>query len=248
MKPRHLGRLAMLTALAFGVGCYDGQPRRWPTDLPSPAPPSPPPDNSIHFERGGYPNSWEAVGLTRATLTDHTFGVYVHTRIAEWSGVPIIWKATGSGASIVPTDDTTTARGRSEATLTLGPEEGAGYSVTATAPTLPGAPELTFKATAVSQMVAVRDLADGGFVPANVTVISGHWVGWRYDSSEEDAHNVIFEDDPTRPVSSGDLWDLWAGSLYHTRLFAGSPRTIRYRCTYHSTDFVSGEVGTVTVK
>ena len=113
---------------------------------------------------------------------------------------------------------------------------------------LPGAQQLTFTASAVTLMVGARDFGDGGFVPASVTVPAGRSVGWRYESGDGDVHDVTFEDDPTRPVSSGDLWDLWAGRRYHSRLFEGPPRTIRYRCKYHSTNFADGEVGTVTVK
>jgi plastocyanin len=201
---------------------------------------------TIGLVANGYPNSWEAVGVGGTTLSDHTFGVSTHDGISPVSGVQIVWVVSGIGGSVTPATDTT-REGRSTATLTLGPEEGA-YTLTATAPTIRGAPQLTFNATAVTLMVGARDLGDGGFVPASVTVPAGRSVGWRYESGEGDIHNITFEDDPTRPVSSGDLWDLWSGRRYHSRLFEGSPRTIRYRCKYHSTSFVDGEVGTVTVK
>ena len=236
----NLVALALLTLLA----ACQGDSVRLPTaPQAQPAPVAP---RVIHFEPIGYPNYWEVVGIVGTTISDNPFGVLVHDGKSVLSGVQVIWSVTGSGGSVSPTNDAT-KDGRSDATLTLGPEEGR-YTVTATAPTLPGAPQLTFKGTGVTLMVEVRDLVEGGFVPANVTIPAGRSVGWRYASGDEVAHNVVFEDDPTRPVSSGDMWDLWAGSRYHSRLFAGSPRTIRYRCTYHSTSFVAGEVGTVTVK
>jgi plastocyanin len=238
--------LAGLAFLALLAGCEEDAARSFMT-APTPIQPAPPADNpAIHFEHRGYPNAWEALGIVGTSISDHPFGVRVYDAKSMLSGLQIIWAVARSGASVTPTNDTT-KNGISVATVTLGPEEG-DYAVTATAPTLPGAPQLAFTATAVTLIVEVRDLADGGFVPANVTIPAGHSVGWRYASAEEDAHDVVFEDDPTQPVSSGDLWDLWAGRRFHTRLFEGPPRTIRYRCRYHSTSFVAGEVGTVTVK
>jgi plastocyanin len=242
MKTRLSDGLVALAFFAVLGGCQDDSSPRVPTGLVSP-----PREAFIRFERTGYPNSWEVVGVAATTLSDHTFPVFAHNGVSPVSGLRIVWAVSGSGGSITPTNDTTTASGHSTATLTLGPEEGA-YTVTVTAPTLPGAAVLTFKATAVSLMVGARDFGDGGFVPASVTVPAGRSVGWRYESGEGDVHNITFEDDPTQPVSSGDMWGLWAGVRYHTRVFDGSPRTIRYRCKYHSTSFVDGEVGTVTVK
>ena len=233
--------LATLVLLALIAGCQGDS--GWLATEPTPpqtAVPAP-----IRFEPGGFSSSWEVVGVAGTRLSDHPFTVLAHDG-KSIAVLPILWAVSGSGASITPAIDTT-RNGSSTATLTLGSEEGR-YIVTATAPTLPDAPQLTFKATAVTLMEGIRDLADGGFVPANVTVPSGRSVGWRHESAEGHGHNVTFEDDPTRPVSSGDMWDLWASHSYHSRLFEGPPRTIRYRCTYHSKTFDDGEVGTVTVK
>lgn len=245
-QPRE--NLVVLVLLALLIGCQ-GDSGRLPTEPPSP-PPSPPSNAGIVLEGRGYPNSW-GIGVVGTTVSDHTFAVATHDGKSLVPGVQIIWTVSGSGGSISPTTDTTnTVRGydMSVATLTLGPDEGM-YTVTATAPTLPGTPSVTFQATAVTVMVQIRDLADGGFVPASVTVPSGRSVGWRYASGEGDVHNVTFEDDPTRPVSSRDFYDITGGApLHHSRLLQGSPRTIRYRCTHHSTSFADGEVGTVTVQ
>lgn len=235
MTIRHKEAAAIIV-LAILTGCRDDIIRPY---LP------PPPASTIYFEHIGYPNSWEAVGLVGETLT-HRFAVLAHNGSRVVSGLRVVWAVSGS-ASIVPAEDTTTRAGYAEAALTLGTDEG-DYAVTATALTLPGSPQLAFRGTAVSKLVEVRDLVDGGFVPAAVTVISGHSIGWKLASAEGDVHDVTFEDDPTKPVSSGNMWDLWSGVPYHTRIFNGAPRTIRYRCRHHSTGFVEGEVGTVTVQ
>lgn len=116
-------------------------------------------------------------------------------------------------------------------------------SVTATASELEGAPQVTFTAIPVSAIVVVDWEEDSGtcsdFCPANVSVATGATVGWRLWSGTAE-HNVTFEDDPTQPVSSG------LGHI-HTRTF-NAPGVYRYRCTLHSTDFSTGEVGTVTVR
>lgn len=239
MTTRLSESLVALALFALLAGCQ-GESGRLATEPESPREPEPP---VIRFEPRAYPSSW-AVGVVNSTLSDHTFAVFAHDGRSTVSGLEIVWAVSGSGGSINPTNDRTND-GVSVATLTLGPEEG-NYTVTATAPTLPGAPQLTFNATAVTVMVGIRDSADGGFVPASVSVPLGRSVGWRYDSGE--GHNITFEDDPTRPVSSGNLFDVVGGRRYHTRTFGGAPRAIRYRCTFHSTGFADGEVGTVTVQ
>lgn len=234
MTTRCSRSLVALALLALLVGCQRDSGWRV-TGLGGPA---------VQLEAGGYPNAREGVGVVGTTLSDHPFRVHARDGTSPVSGLQIVWTITGDGW-IASTHDTT-RDGVSAPALPLGPEEG-GYTVTATAPMLRGAPQLTFKATAVTVVVRVRGPMDGGFLPASVTVPRGRLVGWRYDDGGEgDVHNVTFEDAP--PVSSGDLWNLWAGSLTHSRLFDGPPRTVRYRCRYHSTSFTEGEVGTVTVQ
>lgn len=191
-----------------------------------------------------YPSQLDVVGMVGTKLSYHPFRVFAHRAGRPVSGLPIEWAVSDGGGSISPAQDVT-REGASVATLTLGPVEGT-YTVTATAPTLPGPPRYTFKeVTAVTRIVQARDLGDGGFVPGTVTVPMGKSVGWIYSSGEGDVHNVTFEDNPVQPTSSGGLWQL--GRIYHFRVFAGPPRTVRYRCTYHSTSFSEGEVGTVVV-
>ena len=76
-------------------------------------------------------------------------------------GAAIDWTVTAGGGSITPTRDTTTSpNGYGHARHTLGPSEGP-QSVTATANALPGAPQVTFTATA--------------FNPGPVADINGIW-------------------------------------------------------------------------
>jgi len=125
---------------------------------------------------------------------------------------------------------------------THGANEGTAEA-TATAATVTGAPQVTFTTTVVSWIVRV---VDGGFDPQEVSVPSGGrvvWI-WGWEGYTNDYyHNVTFEDDPTQPTSSPTL-----GGGTFTRTFGGGPRTIRYRCTLHSTSFAEGEVGAVTVQ
>lgn len=232
------GSITASALLALLVGCSDSLPPELQPSSRNPA---------FWLEVRGYPNAREAVGLVGAMLSNHTFSVLAHNGTSPVSGAEIVWRVTGSAGWVYSVHDTT-RDGVSAPALPLGPDEGK-YTVTATAPAVTGATQLAFKATAVTVLIGVRGPVDGGFAPASVTVSRGRSVGWRYDDGGEgDVHTVTFEDDWTRPVSSGDLWNLWSGSLYHARLFDGSPRTVRYRCTYHSTSFTDGEVGTVAVQ
>jgi plastocyanin len=154
------------------------------------------------------------------------------------------------GGSITPAQDTTAFIGTyqgaaySHAVHTLGPNDGTAV-VTATAPTMPGAPQVTFIARAVTAVVQVPDYAGDPFVPDSVAVPSGKTVAWTWEGSEDSPeHNVTFEDDPTQPTSSPTQGH--HGDPFRT--FGGSPRTIRYRCTLHSTSFTEGEVGVVIVQ
>ena len=78
-----------------------------------------------------------------------------------------------------------------------------------------------------------------GFTPSYVTVQPGQAVTWTWQGGQ--GHNVVFEDDPTAPVSSALKT---TGS--HTRIFE-TRGTYRYRCTAHSNGFTQGMVGTVVV-
>jgi plastocyanin len=79
------------------------------------------------------------------------------------------------------------------------------------------------------------------FAPASIEVSSGRTVAFMltdYCYTQANAHNIVFEDDPTTTASSGT----------HVRTFTGPPGVIRYRCTKHSTSFTEGMVGTITIR
>jgi len=165
------------------------------------------------------------------------------------SGAPITWAVTAGGGTITPTQDTTAITSLnpviplSRAVHTLGPDEG---PATASA-TSPAGPTVTFTTSAVTALVQVLGVNSGYWIaPASVLVPSGRTVGWIWNTSGDagDVHNITFEDDPTQPTSSPTL----SNSGVFTRTFGGVPRTIRYRCTLHSSSFTQGEVGTVTVQ
>jgi plastocyanin len=130
---------------------------------------------------------------------------------------------------------------------------GAGpQAVTATAATIPEAPQVTFTAGAGDAIVDVgtTDVGDChlGFTPRDITVQVGSTVAWGWIVCDADgdgngaAHDVTFEDDRTPPVSSPEK-----NSGFHLRTFTVA-HVYRYRCTLHSTSYTEGEVGTVTVR
>lgn len=159
-------------------------------------------------------------------------------------GVLIDWKVTGGGGAIEPERSTTPL---AWTVHTLGPEDGT-QSVTATAIDIPGAPSATFESTAVSAIVWVLSgdyyYSGTSFSPDEVVVPVGGTVAWVWSCSYWSctSHDVVFEDDPTVPVSSGIK-----ASGTHTRTFAEAG-VYRYRSTAHSTSFTQGMVGTVLVE
>ncbi len=173
------------------------------------------------------------------------------------AGVPIAWAVTGGGAIAQAQDSTTlqpSGAVSSQAEVTFGPSEGS-VVVTATAPTIAGAPQVSFATTVVTAIVAVggRTITTGAclqsFRPANITVAAGRSVAWVWSpclirrsmsGGTLISHNVTFEDDSTKhsPTQSSGTY---------SRTFS-APGVYRYRCTLHSTDFATGEVGTITVK
>ena len=165
------------------------------------------------------------------------------------SGVPVSWAVTSGGGTITPLEDTTaitplSTRPLSRAVHTLGPNEGTN-TVTATAPTIAGIPQVTFTARVVTAIVEVNF----GFYPDSVVVPSGRTVAWLWAHTDDsdNVHNITFEDDPSYPNSSPNMGSGEGGEVF-TRTFTGGPRTIRYRCTLHTTDFAQGEVGVVIVQ
>jgi len=166
------------------------------------------------------------------------------------SGVPITWTLSQGGGSLTPLQDST-GSGTSgpvsaSARYSAGAFEGSA-AITATAPTLPGAPQVIWTAKVVSATIAVGGpvprsrgkICLQAFRPASVTILAGATVAWTWLGCT--GHNVVFEDNPAQPISS-----VTQSTGIHFRTFT-IPATYRYRCTLHSTDFATGEVGTVTV-
>lgn len=207
--------------------------------------------------KAGTPTTLWLWGYYQLGIADSTLEYAAHARDGHGScpecgnlvvGVPIAWAVTAGGGTITPAQDTTAiipgvnaTYPLSRAVHRLGPQEGA-TTVTATGPTITGAPSVAVTTTVVTKAVVVQW---GGFLPDTVEVPSGRSVGWRWSWSgdSDDDHNVTFEDVPTQPTSSPTQRD---GQLVRT--FTGASRTIRYRCTLHSTSFAEGEVGVVIVR
>ena len=163
------------------------------------------------------------------------------------TGLPISWRIESGGGSIAPAQDTTAFGRASEDEYDI-PQSVAVHSATqdgiskvvATAPAGTDSLRLTFTSTVVTQIVGVDWY---GFHADTVTVPAGKTVGWRW-LDEDYTHDVTFEDVPSQPTSSPAQG---YGSTF-ARTFTGGPRSVRYRCTLHSTSFTAGEVGVVIVQ
>lgn len=164
-------------------------------------------------------------------------GQVVHTVTARDSygngtqGVTIDWAAATGGGATAPARNVTGDGGRAEATRTLGAGVGE-QTTTATAAALPGAPAVTFTATAAETVVRV---ANNVFIPAAVTVQVGDSVAWQWQGITA-AHNITFADLPGAPASEPNRT---SGVVWRTFASAGS---YAYACTIHA-----AMTGTVTV-
>lgn len=190
----------------------------------------------------------DALGVPGTTLAP--YGVYVTDAHGNHiTDATVDWVVTEGGGSVFPTQSTTT---NIYATTrhTLGPQDGR-QTVLAVASGLPGMPQVAFTATAVTALVSLRiqaspwdcyyyDICSSDFIPAAVTINPGQTVGWTWSNSGP--CDVVFEDDPTPPASS-----LRRSGGIHLRTFT-VPGLYRYRCTLHSSDFLTGMVGAVVVE
>lgn len=87
--------------------------------------------------------------------------------------------------------------------------------------------------------VTVIQASGTGWSPANVTIKAGDKVRWTSDGSLP--HNVASETGVWATAS------LPASTSTFEHTFA-TPGTYRFRCTFHSSSFTNGMVGTVTVQ
>jgi plastocyanin len=173
------------------------------------------------------------------------YRVTVQDAHGNWidSASAVEWAVTAGGGAV---EERSSSYGYSGlfARHTLGPEPGLN-TVVATVQGLPGQNEVTFNATAVDAAVAV--LTDR-FASDSIAMHVGQTVAWVWGTDDDpwyyyvpSEHDLVFEDTPAPPAS---ISNMRMGA--HTRTFA-QPGTYRYRCTLHSTGFVSGHVGIVTV-
>ena len=100
--------------------------------------------------------------------------------------------------------------------------------------TRPGTADVAVTAAGFSPPRLVVEPADsiaGGEGTGTVTV------DWAFTDGP---HNITFE-------AGGSSGTLPAGSTFAREFTGDQPSTYRYRCTLHSTDFLTGEVGEIVV-
>jgi plastocyanin len=158
-------------------------------------------------------------------------------------GAVVTWSATGTGASISPSVDTTDSDGISSSVWHLGTDVGAQSSQALVQGGAEGSP-VSFSATATGDApagVTIQLLSSGGnrFDPANVTVPAGTKVTWTWVGG---FHNVSSTGAATFP-SSGD-----PVSSPHSYSFTFvTPGTYVYFCSVHGSP-TDGMRGTVVVQ
>jgi plastocyanin len=163
------------------------------------------------------------------------------------AGLPISWRIESGGGTIAPAQDTTAFGRASEyeydiplSVAVLSATEDGNSTVAASAPSGADSLRVTFTSAIATQIVGIDW---DGFHSDTVAVSAGKTVGWRWLDGY-DNHDVTFEDAPSQPTSSPHQ----GYRSTFTRTFTGEPRTVRYRCTAHSTSFTTGEVGVVIVQ
>jgi plastocyanin len=146
-------------------------------------------------------------------------------------GVGIQWASTAGGGTILPTQNFSGTNGTAEATRTLGSALG-DQTATASAPTLPGSPVVTFNTMSARHVVRV---VDNQFVPNAVVTSVGDSVAWQWQGTTT-MHTIYFAAVAGAPA---DEPGRTAGVVWRVFRVAG---TFPYQCTIHA-----GMTGTVTV-
>jgi plastocyanin len=165
---------------------------------------------------------------------------------APAAGAVVTWNATGTGALLKPSVDTTGPDGISTSIWHLGSELGAQSSQAAVTGGAEGSP-VSFTATAAAapgggpSPVEIQLRSDGGnrFEPDNVTIPVGTTVTWRWVSG---FHDVLPTGNPTFTGSGAPV----AAPNTFSRTF-DSPGTYLYFCTVHGSPN-AGMHGTIVVQ
>lgn len=162
------------------------------------------------------------------------------------AGAVVTWSATGTGATLTPSVDTTGADGISTSIWHLGSEVGAQSSQAAVAGGAEGSP-VPFTATATANPgggpgpVEIQLRNDGGnrFQPANVTIPVGTTVTWRWVGG---FHDVTPTGNPAFTPSGNPV----APPHTFSQTF-NTPGTYLYFCSVHGTP-TAGMRGTIVVQ
>jgi plastocyanin len=161
------------------------------------------------------------------------------------AGAVVLWSATGTGAFMTPSVDTTGADGLSTSFWHLGSELGPQSSQANVAGGAAGSP-VSFTATALTpggppNGVTVQLLSSGGnrFEPANVSIPAGTKVTWTWVGG---FHDVVSGGNPTFTSSGVPVSPPHSYSFTFT-----TPGTYLYFCSVHGT-LTTGMHGTIVVQ
>jgi plastocyanin len=165
---------------------------------------------------------------------------------APTSGAVVTWSASGTGAAMTPSVDTTGSDGISASVWHLGSEAGAQTSRATVAGGAEGSP-VTFTATATGapgdgpSPIEIQLRTDGGnrFEPANVTIPAGTTVTWTWVGG---IHDVVPTGTPVFPASGAPVFA--PNTFSHT---FDSPGTYLYFCSVHGSP-TAGMRGTIVVQ
>ena len=197
------------------------------------------------------------LGMVGATLDD---GFVVQVTDAQRNLVPgaaIDWSVSPGGGVLGSARTLTRADGRAADTLTLGNDGPYAVQATLSGNVLPSA-SVRFTGVAATTYIQIRDVVPlfgpSYFSPSDVSVRAGTTVAWLWHGDqcafegpsafwtfEYCWHSLVFEDGAAPPLLGPAYFSSWV------RSFSGPPRTIRFRCAYHTRNFDGGEVGSVTV-
>ena len=229
---RSIGRAAVLLAATALTACGNDSGGG---DGPSPA--------ALSVARS-EPSGQGQSGMAGQDLANPMRIVVLRGDVPE-AGAVVTWNATGSGALLKPSVDTTGPDGISTSIWHLGSEVGAQSSQAAVVGGAEGSP-VQFTATAAAPpggptAVGIQLRSDGGnrFTPDNVTIAVGTTVTWTWVGG---FHDVTSTGNPGFPGSGSPV------SAPHTfsQTF-NTPGTYLYFCSVHGSPS-AGMRGTIVVQ